>query len=82
MAHTASCAIRSRQFRTRSLRNRQRNRGFGLLDRIRKLADNYTGPQGLMVYNACGGGTGSGLGCLVLERLSVERCVQRDLQGN
>merc|ERR1719401_777634 len=25
-----------------------------------------------MVYNACGGGTGSGLGCLMLERLSVD----------
>jgi len=24
------------------------------------------------VYNACGGGTGSGLGCLMLERLSVD----------
>merc|ERR1711879_903941 len=27
---------------------------------------------GFMVYNACGGGTGSGLGCLMLERLSVD----------
>merc|ERR1712137_1199630 len=27
---------------------------------------------GFMVYNACGGGTGSGLGCLLLERLSVD----------
>ena len=42
------------------------------LDRIRKLADNCTGLQGFMVYNACGGGTGSGLGCLMLERLSVD----------
>ena len=25
-----------------------------------------------MVFNACGGGTGSGLGCLLLERLSVD----------
>jgi len=43
-----------------------------VLDRIRKLADNCTGLQGFMVYNACGGGTGSGLGCLMLERLSVD----------
>jgi len=43
-----------------------------VLDRIRKLADNCTGLQGFMVYNACGGGTGSGLGCLLLERLSVD----------
>ena len=27
------------------------------------------GLQGFCVYNACGGGTGSGLGCLMLERL-------------
>ena len=31
-----------------------------------------TGLQGFCVYNACGGGTGSGLGCLMLERLSVD----------
>ena len=42
------------------------------LDRFRKLADNCTGLQGCLVYNACGGGTGSGLGCLMLERLSVD----------
>merc|ERR1712005_48122 len=41
-------------------------------DRLRKLADNCTGLQGFMVFNACGGGTGSGLGCLLLERLSVD----------
>ena len=29
-----------------------------------------TGLQGFCVYNACGGGTGSGLGCLMLERPS------------
>ena len=39
---------------------------------LRKLADNCTGLQGFMVFNACGGGTGSGLGCLLLERLSVD----------
>merc|ERR1712132_17899 len=27
---------------------------------------------GFIVFNACGGGTGSGLGCLMLERLSVD----------
>merc|ERR1719359_2810224 len=36
---------------------------------VRKLADNCTGLQGFMIFNACGGGTGSGLGCLLLERL-------------
>ncbi|KAF6142158.1 hypothetical protein GIB67_037076 [Kingdonia uniflora] len=42
------------------------------LDRIRKLADNCTGLQGFLVFNTVGGGTGSGLGSLLLERLSVD----------
>ncbi|KAF4043646.1 Tubulin C-terminal domain [Phytophthora infestans] len=43
-----------------------------VLDRIRKLADSCTGLQGFMVFNAVGGGTGSGFGSLLLERLSVD----------
>ena len=43
-----------------------------VLDRIRKLADNCTGLQGFLAYHATGGGTGSGLGSLLLERLSVD----------
>ncbi|KAL8142861.1 hypothetical protein V2J09_015893 [Rumex salicifolius] len=42
------------------------------LDRVRKLADNCTGLQGFLVFNAVGGGTGSGFGSLLLERLSVD----------
>ncbi|KAH9301816.1 hypothetical protein KI387_013399, partial [Taxus chinensis] len=42
------------------------------LDRIRRLADNCTGLQGFLVFHAVGGGTGSGLGSLLLERLSVD----------
>ena len=42
------------------------------LDRLRKLADNCTGLQGFLVFSAVGGGTGSGLGSLLLERLSVD----------
>jgi hypothetical protein len=42
------------------------------LDRVRKLADNCTGLQGFLVFHAVGGGTGSGLGSLLLERLSVD----------
>lgn len=42
------------------------------LDRVRKLADNCTGLQGFLAFNAVGGGTGSGLGSLLLERLSVD----------
>eukprot|EP00656_Telonema_subtile_P048234 TRINITY_DN5688_c0_g1_i4.p1 TRINITY_DN5688_c0_g1~~TRINITY_DN5688_c0_g1_i4.p1 ORF type:complete len:418 (-),score=89.89 TRINITY_DN5688_c0_g1_i4:98-1351(-) len=42
------------------------------LDRLRKLADQCTGLQGFMVYHAVGGGTGSGLGSLLLEQLSMD----------
>ena len=42
------------------------------LDRIRKLADNCTGLQGFLIFNSVGGGTGSGFGSLLLERLSVD----------
>lgn len=43
-----------------------------VLDKIRKLADQCTGLQGFLMFNAVGGGTGSGLGCLLLERLSID----------
>jgi len=43
-----------------------------ILDRVRKLADNCTGLQGFMLYHAVGGGTGSGMSCLLLEKLSVD----------
>ena len=43
-----------------------------MLDRVRKLADNCTGLQGFLVFHAVGGGTGSGFGSLLLERLSVD----------
>merc|ERR1711985_6563 len=42
------------------------------LGRLRKLADQCTGLQGFLVFNSVGGGTGSGLGALLLERLSVD----------
>ena len=42
------------------------------LDRIRKLADDCTGLDGFMIFNSVGGGTGSGLGSLLLERLCVD----------
>jgi tubulin alpha len=42
------------------------------LDRIRRLADNCSGLQGFLAFNSVGGGTGSGLGTLLLERLSVD----------
>jgi len=42
------------------------------LDRIRRLADSCGGLQGFLVYHSTGGGTGSGMGALILERLSVD----------
>ncbi|GAA5862720.1 hypothetical protein JCM5296_004392 [Sporobolomyces johnsonii] len=39
-------------------------------DRIRKLADNCNGLQGFFVFHSFGGGTGSGFGALLLEKLS------------
>ncbi len=42
------------------------------LDRIRKLADNCSGLQGFLVFHSFGGGTGSGFGALLMERLSAE----------
>merc|ERR1719210_997070 len=40
-------------------------------DAIRKLADNCENCQGFMMTHSVGGGTGSGLGMLVLENLAV-----------
>jgi len=42
------------------------------LDRIRKLVDECNGLQGFFIFHSVGGGTGSGFGTLLLERLSVE----------
>jgi len=39
-------------------------------DRIRKLADHCDNIMGFVVPHSVGGGTGSGLGCLILENLS------------
>jgi len=43
-----------------------------VLDKIRKLADQCKGLQGFILFHSVGGGTGSGLGSLLLERLSVD----------
>merc|ERR1712167_14663 len=42
------------------------------LDKIRKVADQCQGLQGFLVFHSVGGGTGSGLGALLLERLSAD----------
>ncbi|EGC30863.1 tubulin alpha chain [Dictyostelium purpureum] len=41
-------------------------------DRIRKLADQCEGLQGFLVFHSVGGGTGSGFGSLLLQRLALE----------
>jgi len=41
-------------------------------DRLRKLVDNSQNVQGFIINHAVGGGTGSGLGALVLERIAVD----------
>merc|ERR1712045_769065 len=41
-------------------------------DRIRKLVDQSENVQGFMATHSVGGGTGSGMGMLILERLAVD----------
>jgi len=43
-----------------------------VLDKIRQVADNCSGLQGFLVFHSFGGGTGSGFGALLMERLSVD----------
>jgi tubulin alpha len=43
-----------------------------VLDRIRKLADDCAGLQGFIMFHSFGGGTGSGLGSLLLEKLALD----------
>lgn len=43
-----------------------------VMDKVRRLADNCTGLQGFFVFHSFGGGTGSGFGALILERLSTD----------
>jgi tubulin alpha len=43
-----------------------------VMDKIRRLADNCSGLQGFFVFHSFGGGTGSGFGASLLERLSMD----------
>ncbi|KAF8592409.1 tubulin-domain-containing protein [Ramaria rubella] len=43
-----------------------------VMDKTRRLADNCSGLQGFFVFHSFGGGTGSGFGALLLERLSTD----------
>ena len=43
-----------------------------VMDRLRKVADACDSIQGFLIFNSVGGGTGSGFGSLLLERLTVD----------
>lgn len=43
-----------------------------VMDRIRRLVDDCDNVQGFCINHSVGGGTGSGLGMLILERLAIE----------
>jgi tubulin alpha len=43
-----------------------------VVDRIRRIADSCNGLQGFLIYHSFGGGTGSGFGSLLMERLSAD----------
>lgn len=42
------------------------------MERVRQLAENCTALQGFMIFRALGGGTGSGFGSLIVDRLAQE----------
>ncbi|EGG22517.1 hypothetical protein DFA_04645 [Cavenderia fasciculata] len=44
----------------------------GCLDRVRKLANECESLQGFLIFHSVGGGTGSGFGSLLLQRLSMD----------
>uniref|UniRef100_A0A1B6EE43 Tubulin alpha chain n=1 Tax=Clastoptera arizonana TaxID=38151 RepID=A0A1B6EE43_9HEMI len=43
-----------------------------VMDQMRKMADSCTGLQGFIVYHSFGGGTGSGLTSLIIEKLAED----------
>lgn len=43
-----------------------------MVDRVRKLVEQCTGLQGFVIHHSFGGGTGSGLTSLIMERLSTD----------
>lgn len=43
-----------------------------VLERIRKLSEQCSGLQGFLIFHSFGGGTGSGFGSLMMERLSLD----------
>lgn len=51
-----------------------------VLDKIRRVADNCQSLQGFLIYHSFGGGTGSGFGSLLLERLATEYAKKTKLE--
>ncbi|KAI9831068.1 MAG: alpha-tubulin [Phylliscum demangeonii] len=43
-----------------------------VMENVRRVADGCSGLQGFLVFHSFGGGTGSGFGALLMERLSAE----------
>lgn len=43
-----------------------------VIDRVRRVADNCSSLQGFLIFHSFGGGTGSGFGSLLLERLATD----------
>ncbi|OBT54446.1 tubulin alpha-2 chain [Pseudogymnoascus sp. 24MN13] len=43
-----------------------------VVDKLRRVADNCSSLQGFLIFHSFGGGTGSGFGSLLLERLSTD----------
>jgi len=43
-----------------------------VIDRLRRVADGCSSLQGFLIFHSFGGGTGSGFGSLILERLATE----------
>ena len=42
------------------------------MDKVRRASDHCSGLQGFLIFHSFGGGTGSGFGSLLTERLSLE----------
>jgi len=51
-----------------------------VMDRIRRVSDNCSSLQGFLIFHSFGGGTGSGFGSLMLERLATEYGKKTKLQ--
>ena len=43
-----------------------------VVEQVRKMSDNCSALQGFLIFHSTGGGTGSGFGSLLLERLAVD----------